>query len=162
MHVALVLGLSIIGVGAVLYLHHRLTEKSASGQFPAADSEDNSLSINNEGKENTSVSPSQQDAAECCGLHIFCERDSLSPVFSDIIEYFDDEELDAFIDRVADDYTPEEIECFRDVLLTLQPDDIAPWARSIQQRGIELPTEVRDELFIMVEEARISRLMPDS
>ena len=40
------------------------------------------------------------------------------------------------------------------MLLTLQPTDLAPWARSIQLRGIELPSEVRDELLMIVAEAR--------
>ena len=47
-----------------------------------------------------------------------------------------------------------DIEEFRDVLLTLLPTDIAPWARSIQLRGITLPSEVREELLMIVAEAR--------
>lgn len=34
------------------------------------------------------------------------------------------------------------------------PADIAPWARSIQLRGITLPSEVREELLMIVAEAR--------
>ena len=40
------------------------------------------------------------------------------------------------------------------MLLTLLPGDIAGWARSIQLRGIELPAPVRDELLMIVAEAR--------
>jgi hypothetical protein len=101
----------------------------------------------------------EADAAEidsevCCGMHITCEKDSLLADVSEQIDYFDDEELDRFAGRAADDYKPEEIEEFRDVLLTLIPEDIAPWARSIQLRGIQLPTEVREELLMIVAEAR--------
>ena len=43
------------------------------------------------------------------------------------------------------------------MLLTLLPDDIAPWARSLQLRGIELPADVRDELLLIVSEERARR-----
>jgi hypothetical protein len=86
-------------------------------------------------------------------MHIVCEKQSLSPV-SDEIEYFDDEELDAFRGREADSYTEEETDSFRDVLLTLPADEIASWARSIQLRGITLPSPVREELLMIVAEAR--------
>lgn len=91
----------------------------------------------------------------CCGMHITCEKDSLLSSVSDTIEYYDDEELDRFRERGADDYTATEIEEFRDVLLTLRPEEIAGWGRSIQLRGITLPTEVREELLMIVGEARM-------
>ncbi len=83
-----------------------------------------------------------------------CEKDSLLADVSQTIDYFDDEELDRFAGRGADSYSPQETEEFRDVLLTLLPADIAPWARSIQLRGITLPSEVREELLMIVAEAR--------
>ena len=43
------------------------------------------------------------------------------------------------------------------MLLTLLPTDIAGWARSIQLRGIELPTPVREELLLIVAEARADK-----
>ena len=70
------------------------------------------------------------------------------------IVYFDDEELDAFKGRAADAYTPEEEEQFRDVLYTLRPEEVAAWGRSIQLRGITLPTAVKDELIMLAAEAR--------
>ena len=51
----------------------------------------------------------------------------------------------------------EQIEQFRDVLLTLLPDDIAGWARSLQLRGIELPGIVKEELLLLVREEREKR-----
>ncbi len=110
--------------------------------------------------ESESAAESEEEATqseECCGMHITCERDSLLASVSDEIEYFDDEELDTFKGRSADDYDDAEIEQFRDVLLTLLPDDIAPWARSIQLRGIELPEAVREELLMIVAEERFKR-----
>lgn len=91
---------------------------------------------------------------ECCGMHITCEKDSLSPSVSEKIEYYDDEELDRYAGRGENEYTPDETEEFRDVLLTLRPDEIAGWGRSVQLRGITLPAEVREELLMIVSEAR--------
>ncbi len=87
-------------------------------------------------------------------MHITCEKDSLLASVSTEIEYYDDEELDVFAGRAAETYSDEEIEQFRDVMLTLLADDIAGWARSIQLRGITLPVEVRDELLMIVAEER--------
>ena len=103
--------------------------------------------------------PPAQDVPEvCCGQHAVCERDSLLAAVDSEIEYFDDEELDCYAGRGTGDYTQAETEQFRDVLLTLLPDDVAPWARSLQLRGIELPAPVREELLLMVGEARGQRL----
>lgn len=99
--------------------------------------------------------PAQEDE-QCCGMHITCEKDSLLASVSDSIVYYEDEELDRFAGRGANDYTDTEIEEFRDILLTLHPDEIAGWGRNIQLRGITLPTEVREELLMIVAEARRS------
>ncbi len=72
------------------------------------------------------------------------------------IEYYDDEELDAYRGTAPDAYTDEAVEEFRNVLLSLLPHDIAGWARSLQLRGIELPSAVRDELLLIVSEARLN------
>ena len=98
----------------------------------------------------------EEEETECCGMHAVCEKDLLSPV-SDEYEYYDDEELDAYRGRGAESYTDEEVEQFRDVLLTLRPNDVAGWSRSMQLRGIELPTEVREELLMIVGEQRDKR-----
>lgn len=100
--------------------------------------------------------PAPQVPDECCGQHEVCERDSLLAAVSEKIEYFDDEELDAYAGRPADAYTESETEIFRDILLSLLPDDVAPWARSLQLRGIELPAPVREELLLIVGENRIA------
>ena len=132
MTIALYIALAIVGVGAVLWALDRRHRSDVEPE-PATEPE------------------------QCCGMHITCERDSLLANVSDSIEYFDDEELDRFRGRQADDYTAAEEDEFRDVLLTLQPDDIAAWGRSIQLRGIELPTAVREDLLLIVAEARAER-----
>lgn len=102
------------------------------------------------------ASESESGSEECCGLHLVCEKDSLSPM-SDEVVYYDDEELDRFVGRDADSYSAEEVEEFRDVLMTLLPGDVAGWARSITQRRLELPPDVRDELLILVNEQRANQ-----
>ena len=92
---------------------------------------------------------------ECCGQHEACERDSLLAAVSKQIEYYDDEELDTFIGRAPEDYTPEEADKFRDVFYTMQDTDVAGWVRSLQLRGISLPDEIKDEVFLVVGERRI-------
>ena len=92
--------------------------------------------------------------SECCGQHQFCEKESLLAAVSKQIEYYDDEELDRFKGRPSDGYSEEEIEEFRDILYSMQEVDVAGWSRSLQLRGIELPDELKDELFLIVGERR--------
>ena len=73
---------------------------------------------------------------------------------SDKIIYYDDEELDRFKGREAGSYNREETEEFRDVLMTLLPEDVAGWARSITLRQIELPADIREELLMIIQEQR--------
>ena len=96
----------------------------------------------------------QEVNSECCGQHEICERDSLLAAVSKQIEYYDDEELDRFKGRPSDGYSEEEIEEFRDILYSMQEVDVAGWSRSLQLRGIELPDELKDELFLIVGERR--------
>ena len=89
--------------------------------------------------------------AECCGQHEVCERDSLLAAVSKKIEYYDDEELDQFIGREGNMYTVQ----FRDVLYTSKDYEVAGWIRSLQLRGIELPDNLKDEVFLIIGERRI-------
>ena len=92
--------------------------------------------------------------SECCGQHQICEKESLLAAVSKQIEYYDDEELDRFKGRPSDGYSEEEIEEFRDILYSMQEVDVAGWSRSLQLRGIKLPDELKDELFLIVGERR--------
>lgn len=145
MHVALIIGGSLLGVGAILYLHHRLTQTDRL----------------NEIDDNSSVKPSadtglqseqSEESSECCGLHLVCEKFQTAPVDVDSPVYFDDEELDRFTGIDADKYSDDEIEEFRDILLTIRAEELPLWAKSIEMRNIELPSSVRDELMLLVSE----------
>lgn len=93
--------------------------------------------------------------AECCGQHEVCERDSLLAAVSRKIEYYDDEELDQYIGTSPDAYTPEQEDEFRDVFYTMHDTDVAGWVRSLQLRGIALPDNIKDEVFLIIGERRL-------
>lgn len=65
------------------------------------------------------------------------------------IEYFDDEELDTFKGRTADGYSDEEAEQFREILYSMRQEEVKDWTRSLVLRGIELPDQVKDEVYLM-------------
>ena len=98
----------------------------------------------------------QEVDAECCGQHEICERDSLLAAVSKQIEYYDDEELDKYIGTAPDAYTPEQEDEFRDVFYTMQDTDVAGWVRSLQLRGIALPDNIKDEVFLIIGERRLT------
>ena len=137
---AIILAILIVG-GALIYIldNGGRRKENTSTQEPTNNENETDESAENE---------------VCCGMHITCEKDSLSTAASTEIIYYEDEELDAYANRSGEDYTQEEIEQFRDILLTLLPEDIAGWARSLQLRHIPLPPEVSDELLLIVREAR--------
>ena len=134
-------------VGIVLYLGELRWRKN--NRHTSA--EENAVGENESRQEE--IAESSPDDEACCGLHLVCEKDSLSPMSAEIL-YYDDEELDRFIGRDPYGYSPEETDEFREVLMTLRPEDIAGWARSITQRKLELPPEVKDELLMLIREQR--------
>lgn len=96
----------------------------------------------------------QVEDRECCGQHEVCEKESLLAAISKQIEYYDDEELDCFRGRESDEYTTDEADEFRDILYSMRDDEVAGWVRSLQLRAVELPDQVKDEVFLIVGERR--------
>ncbi len=92
---------------------------------------------------------------ECCGSHEICEADSLLAAVSTKIEYYDDEDLDRFRGRTSEEYSEDESEEFRDVLYTMESDEVAGWVRSLQHREVELPNDVKEEVLMIVGERRV-------
>lgn len=128
--VFLIIAGALLAVGLLLRLTHRPSDEPAATPEPADE--------------------------ECCGQHQVCERESLLAAVSRQIEYFDDEELDRFRGRAAEDYTDSEADEFRQIMLSMREDEVAAWARSLQLRAVELPTQLRDELFLIIDELRRS------
>lgn len=159
--------LAMVVIGILLYLldvfyyrkHKKYIGSGMDRSAPGSTENANGAPLPENGMENAAAEgePKNSDGGDdggiCCGMHTVCEKTNLSPLTGEVV-YYDDEELDRFRGRQADDYSAEEIEEFRDVLLTLLPEDVAGWSRSIQVRGITLPTEVREELLMIVAELR--------
>lgn len=97
--------------------------------------------------------PEDNDSGECCGQHLICEKTSLSPL-DNHIEYFDDEELDAFINHPQDSFSDEDINQFRDILLSMDPKEVPAWTRSLQLRNVTIPFPIRDEIIMIAAELR--------
>ena len=132
--IALVL-LGVIAASATWWRSRRQQEQLERGEIVSADQ----------------VNPVDM---ECCGQHEVCEKDSLLAAVSRDVEYYNDEELDRFRGRAGDAYSEEECDEFRDILYTMRDDEVAGWVRSLQLRYVNLPDEVKDEVFLIVGERR--------
>lgn len=97
----------------------------------------------------------QVEDMECCGQHETCEKDSLLAAISKQIEYYDDEELDRFRGKESNSYSEKEVDEFRYVLYTMKDDEVAGWVRSLQLRSVEIPDDLKDEVFLIVGERRM-------
>jgi hypothetical protein len=90
-------------------------------------------------------------ASGCCGAHEVCDFDEIK---ADVtrIEYYDDEELDAYKNMKETEYSSSQIDQFREVLYTLRTSEIRYWLLSIERRQINLPTILVSEArFLMAE-----------
>lgn len=83
--------------------------------------------------------------ADCCGAHAVCEKGLKKA--NPHIDYFDDEELDAWKYTDADAYSDEQIEQFREILYTLRPEELEDWLISLEKREIAFPTVLRPEAY---------------
>ncbi len=128
----------MVVIGVILYIHDRLTyNKGERGEERVLRGE------------RGESEPQDACSDDCCGTNDVCPSEMMLRHLDDPIEYFDDEELDAFKDRNADDYSADELEQWRDVLYTLRHDELLAWERSIKKRGIQLPDVIKEELISM-------------
>lgn len=93
----------------------------------------------------------QATCATCNGDNDKCEQECMMEAATQPIEYFEDEELDAFRGRSSDSYDDDETQQFADVLYTMRQDEVAAWCRSLTLRGINLPNALKDEVVMMIE-----------
>jgi len=101
---------------------------------------------------NRRKNPEPQDIiappADCCGAHAICEKGLKKAATA--IDYFNDEELDAYRHIPADQYTDAQIDEFREVLYTLRTEEIGDWLISLEKREIQLPEILRSEAIEMI------------
>jgi len=86
----------------------------------------------------------------CTGENDLCEQECMMEAATKEIEYYDDEELDRFRGRLSEDYTDEEAESFSEVMLTMRPDEVKGWNRSLILRGINMPNQIKDDFIALV------------
>ena len=91
-------------------------------------------------------------AGECCGKHAVCEKQKLAEARMRSARYFDDEELDRYKGRNSSEYTYQEVEEFRYVMYTMRQDEVREWMECLQAREIELPDELKEECYSMMNE----------
>lgn len=130
--VAILLGALVVAGILVLYLVNRKKSKEVS-------------------KTNAEPEAAAAPASDCCGAHEVCEFDEIQ-MDETRIEYYDDEELDAYKGTAEDAYTDEQIDEFREVLYTLQTKEIRYWLLSIQRRRIHLPSILQEEARMLMAE----------
>ena len=108
------------------------------------------------GKKNADTPPAKSQPVEipldCCGAHEVCDYEEMLKNPNEIV-YFEDEELDRFHGIPADRYQDEQIDEFRDVLYTLQNEEIRKWLLSIERRQIQLPSVLKQEAVQLLAEA---------
>ncbi|MBO6250878.1 MAG: phospholipase [Muribaculaceae bacterium] len=100
------------------------------------------------------VEPPQGCTDDCCSTHATCPSTQLLAAECGPLAYFDDEELDDYRGREAQDYTDDEVEQWRDVLMTLRATDLLPWRQSVKRRGLVMPQAIADEFLLRVAEAQ--------
>lgn len=99
-------------------------------------------------EEHITITPT---CSTCNGDNDKCEQDCMMEAATKDIVYYDDEELDAFRGRPSDCYSDDEVEQFSEVLYTMRHEEIADWCRSLTLRGINLPNQIKDETFMLME-----------
>jgi hypothetical protein len=137
---AIIIAAVLVVIGLVIYLDDLRRRRKGEADEAVEEKIDT---------ETVAESASVVDDTACCGQHLICEKQNNAALGD--IEYYDDEELDDFKGRPAESYTEEEIEMFRDIVLTLRREDAVGWSVSLERRGIELPEEVRDELMLLLQ-----------
>lgn len=108
------------------------------------------LSHNKKGESSVILADSSS-CSTCNGDDPKCEQLCMMEAATREIEYFDDEELDRFKGRQGNQYTDDEAEEFRNVMLTMQQNEVSAWSRSLTLRGIEVPYQVKDEMLMLME-----------
>ena len=84
----------------------------------------------------------------CCGKHENCEKMNLSATPRKI-EYFDDEELDKYKNRPSSEYSPDEVEEFREIFHSLLDNEKTKWFESLRARNIAVPKQIEEEFLLI-------------
>lgn len=100
--------------------------------------------------DNSPIVANEGSCGTCDGTNDKCEQECMMEAATKEIEYFDDEELDAYRGKEADTYTDEEAEQFREILYTMKQEEVAEWNRSLILREINMPNQIKDEVTMLI------------
>jgi hypothetical protein len=145
--VALLIVIAVFVAAGILALRHAFRKGANAGEEAPAQG---SGPARTEG--GGTASACQPDPAQC-GVSCFCDEATLERAVRTEVEYFDDEELDRYKGMGSDDYSDEQTDEFNEVLTTLKPSEVGDWLRSLQLRGIALPSALKDEALMLMNDA---------
>ena len=104
------------------------------------------------GKQTTEPEEENSIALDCCGAHEICDFEEMLNTPDEIV-YFEDEELDRYKGVNPNEYEDEQIDEFREVLYTLDSEEVRKWLLSIERRKIQLPSVLKQEAIQLLAEA---------
>lgn len=142
---AVIILLVTVAFGLLLYYNDRRSRRGSVCRTDTLKQSQSNRQIGESQSTTRQNTPSQRPAG-CCGQHLVCEK--LDSPYREKPVYFDDEELDRFKGRPQDEYTLDEEEEFREILLTMRHDEVPQWLESLNQREISLPDGLRDEVML--------------
>lgn len=139
---------AMVAAGVILYISDLFSRRKAA----VSDNGEKNLPATSEDAAGSDGETDSEASGggSCCGLHLICEKEADAALKGEPI-YYDDEELDRFAGRLPGEYTEDETEEFRDILLTMLPEDVPGWARSLDRRGIRPPEAIRAEIMLLLE-----------
>lgn len=85
----------------------------------------------------------------CCGGSADCHKHKQAPKPT----YYEDEELDRFQGRGADDYSSEEVAEWSEVVETLRVEEVEGWLSSIHMRGLHVPRALQARISERISQA---------
>jgi len=144
MKLILICAVALVGLCVFdLFSRNKKKGRAAKQKTQKADLSHISLDVANHDEYDARMK--ELEASQCCGAHDVCEKEQMIRALRQKIEYFNDEELDAYQGVGEEDYTDEQIEEFREVLYTMQASEIEDWLKSLSLRGVALPILLKDE-----------------
>lgn len=151
MNIAVYSIIFLVALVLLSYVGQLVRRKNGDGQLPQElQTPQQPSSTLSSPSERSQPSPSDDDDDECCGEHEVCEKGKIKRALRTDIEYFDDEELDAYRGTLSDEYDDEAVEEFREVLYTMDPKEIDDWLKSLELREVALPDALKDEVFMLL------------
>lgn len=150
MNIAVYSIIFLVALVLLSYVGQLVRRKNGDGQLPQEQQAPQSTETLPPPANGQGHSHEEDDDDECCGEHEVCEKGKIKRALRTDIEYFDDEELDAYRGTPSDEYDDEAVEEFREVLYTMDPKEIDDWLKSLELREVALPDALKDEVFMLL------------